>query len=155
MKNNNSSSFGSLIPRGNSPYNIPNLFQDFFGDVLGQSNNLFTNTNNEFVPSLDVSETDASYKVVAELPGMEEKDFEVTMEDNLLRIKGEKKAEKETKEERYHRFESSYGSFERILRLPEAINSDAYKAQFKNGVLTLEIPKDKAASRVKKLKISS
>jgi HSP20 family protein len=152
MKNNNLGFSRSLSPRSHFPYSIQNLFQDFFGD---SESNDYLKAESEFVPRLNVSETDLAYKVMVELPGMEEKDFDVTIEDNLLRIKGEKKAETENKDEHYHRFESSYGSFERILRLPEAIDSEASKASFKNGILTLEIPKDKEISRVKKLKISS
>lgn len=154
MKNNSLGFARSPNPRNHFPYSIQNLFQDFFGEV-SEPNNFLANANNEFVPRLNVSETELVYKVTAELPGMEEKDFDVTIEDNLLRIKGERKAESESKDEHFHRFESSYGSFERILRLPEAIDSDASKASFKNGILTLEIPKDKEASRVKKLKINS
>lgn len=142
-----------LTPRSEYRSNLPSIFQDFFrefGDGMDRSL-----TAKEFIPSLNVSETDTSYKVSVELPGLEEKDFDVTIEDNILRIKGEKKAETESNDAHFHRYESSYGSFERVLRLPEAIDSDASKASFKNGVLTLEIPKNKEASKVKKLKISS
>lgn len=149
MKLNN-----SLSPRGEFRAGLPSLFQDFFRE-FGDTWERPLATRNEFVPSINVSETENSYKVLAELPGMEEQDFDVTIEDNILRIKGEKKAEFENKDEHYHRYESSYGSFERVLRLPEAIDSDASKATFKNGVLTLEIPKNKEASKVKKLKITS
>jgi HSP20 family protein len=133
--------------------NLQSLAEHFFG------RDLFTDDSwsgqSEFVPKMNISETDSTYKVVAELPGVEEKDVDVTIEDNILRIKGEKKAENENKDEHYYRFESSYGSFERVLRLPDAINSDACKANFKNGILSLEIPKNKEASKVKKLKIAA
>ncbi|MES2767562.1 MAG: Hsp20/alpha crystallin family protein [Bdellovibrionota bacterium] len=151
MRNNN-----SLISRNYYGSGIPSLFQDFFRDLGdGWDKSLTPSLTTDFVPSLNISETETAYKVVAELPGMEEKDFDVTIEDNILRIKGEKKAESENKDEHYHRYEASYGSFERVLRLPEAIDSDASKASFKNGVLTLEIPKNKEVSKVKKLKIAS
>lgn len=152
MKNNNFGFGRSLTPRNQFPFT--NLFQDFFGEIEPSRNGLWSNVT-EFNPRINVSETELAYKVTAELPGLEEKDFDVTIEENLLRIKGEKKAESESKDEHYHRYESSYGSFERMLRLPEAIDSEAAKASFKNGVLTLEIPKNKEASRVKKLKITS
>lgn len=129
---------------------LQNLFQDFFD--FEESAGSFTQ---EFVPSLNVSENDKAYTISAELPGMEEKDFEVTIEDNILRLKGEKKFESENREDHYHRYESRYGSFERALRLPDAIDSDQCKASFKNGVLTLTIPKTEAGSRVKKLKITN
>jgi HSP20 family protein len=137
--------------------NIQSLFHDFFrdfGDSFGELSRSSFATG-EFVPKLNVSETEDAYKVIAELPGLEEKDFDVTVEDNILRLKGEKKLEKEDKGEHYHRYESSYGSFERVLRLPDAIDTDASEAKFKNGVLTLIIPKDKKASKVKRLKITS
>lgn len=153
MRNSN------LIPRNQFGSNIQSLAdyilgRDFFSETFDKS--LWsTNTSGEFVPKLNISETDSNYKVVAELPGLEEKDFEVTVEDNILRIKGEKKFETQNNDEHYHRYESSYGSFERVLRLPEAVDSDQSQASFKNGVLTLTIPKDKKSSKVKKLQISS
>ncbi len=143
-----------LTPRNEYRSSLPSLFQDFFRD-FGDGMDRPLISRADFVPSLNVSETETSYKVLAELPGLEEKDFDVTIEDNILRIKGEKKSEIENSDAHFHRYESSYGSFERVLRLPEAIDSDATKASFKNGVLTLEIPKNKEASKVKKLKISS
>lgn len=133
---------------------MQSFFNDFFRDFGDVWDRPLT-TKTEFVPRLNVSETETEYKVTAELPGLEEKDFDVTIEDNILRLKGEKKFESESKEEHFHRYESSYGSFERVLRLPEAIDADASKASFKNGVLTLSIPKDKQASKVKKLQINS
>ncbi len=140
----------SLVPRRFGA-GLPSLFDEFFNDI----DRGFSLGASSFVPSLNVSETDSAYKVTAELPGLDEKDFEVTIEDNILRLKGEKKHESEDKEDHYHRYESSYGSFERVLRLPNAIDSDACKAKFKNGVLTLTIPKTEAGLRVKKLKISN
>lgn len=152
MRNGNTR--GLMDPR-TSFSGMQSFFNDFFRDFGDWDRSLGTKLNTEFVPSLNVSETENEYKVTAELPGLEEKDFDVTIEDNILRLKGEKKMESENKEEHYHRYESSYGSFERVLRLPEAINADASKAAFKNGVLTLSIPKDKQASKVKKLQINS
>jgi HSP20 family protein len=149
MKNTNT----SLTPRSQLGSNLQSLAEHFFGRDLFNDDSWAG--NQEFVPKMNISETDSSYKVVAELPGVDEKDVEVTIEDNILRIKGERKAENEDKDEHYYRYESSYGNFERVLRLPDAINSDACKVNFKNGVLNLEIPKNKQASKVKKLKIAS
>ncbi len=150
MRNGN-----SLISR-NQLGNMQSLFQDFFRDFNADPwSELRRSATGEFVPRLNVSESEDAYKVTAELPGLDEKDFDVTLEDNVLRIKGEKKHESESKEEHYHRYEASYGSFERALSLPDAIDADACEAKFKNGVLTLNIPKDKKASKVKKLQITS
>jgi HSP20 family protein len=92
-------------------------------------------------PSIDVSETDSEIKVEAELPGVDQKDVEVIVADNLLTIKGEKKAEKEEKKKDYHLIERSYGGFARSITLPFVAEPDKAKASFKNGVLTVTLPK--------------
>lgn len=94
-------------------------------------------------PRLDVSETDNGLEIVADLPGMEKKDISVTLEENLLTIKGEKKVEKERKDKHYHTLERRSGSFYRALRLPVEVEKDKIEASFKDGVLTLSLPKSK------------
>lgn len=89
----------------------------------------------------DVSETDKEIEVVAELPGVEEKDIDVSLADDRLTIKGEKKSESEKKEKGYQLIERSYGSFERSMRLPCEVESDKVRAEFKNGVLKVTLPK--------------
>lgn len=96
-------------------------------------------------PRLDVSETDKAIEVVADLPGMDKKDINVSLDGDLLTIKGEKKEEKETKDKHYHTIERRSGSFYRALRLPVAVENDKIEAVFKDGVLTLTIPKAKEA----------
>lgn len=104
-------------------------------------------------PRLDVSEADGAYTVTAELPGMEEKDVEVAISGDLLTIKGEKRSQK--KDEKKHIEEITYGSFERSLSVPDDVDRDKVKAAFKNGVLTLTLPKlPAAASATKKIPIS-
>jgi HSP20 family protein len=127
---------------------IDDLFSSFGGMVAEP----FKGTTLErFEPSIDVSETDKELKVTAELPGLTEKDVEVTLVDNVLTIKGEKKQESEQKEEKegrvYHRVERSYGSFQRALRLPYDIEPDKVAAEVKSGVLTVVVPKPQAAQR--------
>jgi HSP20 family protein len=95
----------------------------------------------------DVAETDNEVKVTAELPGVDEKDVEVTLSDDLLTIKGEKKREQEKKEESYHMVERSYGSFARSLRLPFAVDQSKVEARFRNGVLTVTLPKPPEAQK--------
>jgi HSP20 family protein len=93
------------------------------------------------------SEDDKAYHVTAELPGMSEKDVEVTFADNTLTISGEKKEEKEVKEENYHRRERSFGSFRRSFTLPAEVDEEKISASFKDGVMTIELPKSKTAQK--------
>jgi HSP20 family protein len=99
----------------------------------------------EWAPSMDISETKDSLVAKVEVPGMEEKDIQVSLQENLLTIKGEKKHEKEEKDEHYHRVERSYGVFTRSLRLPVAVDGSKVTATFKNGLLTVTLPKTPAA----------
>ena len=94
-----------------------------------------------FEPRVNVVETEKEFKVTAELPGMEEKDVQITMDPDTLTIQGEKKEEKEEKEGDYHRIERSYGSFQRVFRLPETTEADSAKARFHKGVLTVTLAK--------------
>ncbi len=92
-------------------------------------------------PRIDISEKDDQIVVCAELPGLEEKDVDVTLTDNVLTIKGEKKLEKEEKERGYTYTERTYGSFERRIPIDAEVLSDKVSAAFKNGVLTVTLPK--------------
>jgi len=98
-------------------------------------------TMGDWVPTVDLSETKEAFVVKAEVPGMEPGDIHVSLQENLLTIKGEKKQEKEEKDERYHRIERSYGSFTRTVRLPVAVDGSKVEAKFKNGLLTVMLPK--------------
>jgi HSP20 family protein len=106
----------------------------------------------EWAPSLDVSETKNNIVVKAEVPGMDAKDIDISLAGNLLTIKGEKKQEKEEKDENYHRVERSYGAFTRVVRLPQEVQSNKIKADYKNGVLKITLPKSEEAKR-KEIKI--
>jgi HSP20 family protein len=92
-------------------------------------------------PSIDVSETDSEIKIEAELPGVDQEDVEIVVADNLLTIKGEKKTEKEEKKKDYRLVERSYGGFARSITLPFAAEPDKANATFRNGVLTITLPK--------------
>lgn len=99
-------------------------------------------------PAVDVSEDGKEVTVKAELPGLEAKDVELTLESGVLTIRGEKKFEGEEKKENYHRIERSYGSFVRAVPLPREVKSDKVKARFDRGVLTVTMPKaEKAETR--------
>jgi HSP20 family protein len=97
------------------------------------------------MPTVDVKESEKEFIIKAELPGVEEKDVEVTVTDNVVTIKGEKKEEKEDKGKNYYYMERSYGSFNRVIPLTEEIESDKAEASFKNGVLNITIPKSQTA----------
>ena len=108
----------------------------------------------ELLPNLDVTETDKQIEITAELPGLEEKDVQVNLADNVLTIRGEKKAEKEEKDKTYRLVERSYGSFVRSLELPEGVNADAIKASIDKGVLKVTVPKP-APAQVKKIDVKA
>jgi HSP20 family protein len=104
-------------------------------------------------PSLEVSESDKDVTVTAELPGLEEKDVEVLLAEGMLTIRGEKKSETEDKERRFS--ERTYGRFERRVALPAEVDEDKVQASFKNGVLTVAMPKSaKAQERVKRIPLN-
>lgn len=105
-------------------------------------------------PSIDVRENEKEIVVEAELPGMEEKDVQLSFRDGVLSIKGEKKSEREEKSDDYHLTERSYGSFERSFRLPDTVEADKATASFDKGVLKVMLPKStEAISREKKIPI--
>jgi HSP20 family protein len=106
----------------------------------------------EWLPSLDVSETKNDLVVKAELPGMDPKDIEISLNNGLLTIKGEKKQEKEEKDENYHVIERSYGSFTRSVRLPREGQSGKISASYKSAVLRVTLPKSEEAKK-KEIKI--
>jgi len=99
----------------------------------------------EWAPALDVSETRDAVMVKAEVPGMESTDIHLSLQDQVLTLKGEKKLEQEEKEEHYYRAERTYGAFARAIRLPAPVDGSKVAATFKNGLLTVTLPKAAAA----------
>lgn len=99
----------------------------------------------EWTPNMDISETKDSLVAKVEVPGMDPKDIHISLQENLLTIKGEKKQEKEEKDEHYHRVERAYGVFTRSVRLPVAADASKVTASFKNGLLTITLPKTPSA----------
>jgi HSP20 family protein len=106
----------------------------------------------EWYPSLDVAETKNDVVVKAEVPGMDPKDIDISLSDGILTIKGEKKQEREEKEEDYRLIERNYGSFARSVQLPKGVQSDKINASYKNGVLKVVLPKSEEAKK-KEIKI--
>ena len=135
------------------------LFDDFFQDFEGaQWPELWPRDRRgwEVSPKFDVSETNEEVCVTAELPGVDEKDVEVILDDNVLTVKGEKKEEREEKNRNSYMSERVYGQFQRTLPLPEGIDPDRVKAQFKKGVMTIHIPKkEEAVSNRKRIAVTA
>ncbi|MDB0569963.1 Hsp20/alpha crystallin family protein [Ralstonia solanacearum] len=107
-------------------------------------------------PAVDIAETDKSYEITAELPGLTEQDIEVKLANGGLTIKGEKQEEKEEKEKGYFLHERRFGAFERAFRLPDGVDVNKIEATFKNGVLTVTLPKTmEAQTEAKKIEVKS
>jgi len=110
-------------------------------EYFGPSRRALQPMEEAWMPAIDVSETGERITVKAEIPGMEAKDIDIAIVGDTLTIKGEKKTEREEKEENYHIVERSYGSFSRSMKLPAAVDADKVEATYKNGVLTVSCPK--------------
>ena len=105
-------------------------------------------------PAVDIFETEGEIIVKAELPGMERKDITLHLENNVLSLRGERKFEKETKDENYHRIERSYGAFSRSFSIPATVDEENIRAEYKDGVLNIVLPK-KEQARPKQIKITA
>jgi HSP20 family protein len=131
------------------------LFDDFWGGSWLTPYGASEREWSMFSPQVDVVETDTEVKVQAELPGLEEKDFEVSVSQDTLTIRGEKKQEQEEKGRNYYRAERSYGSFQRSIPLPRNVDADRVSAEFTKGVLTISLPKVAAPKDRKKVVVKS
>ncbi len=139
---------------------MDDLFEDFFegfeemfsaGPLMRREAKWLTGS-----PGFEVSESDDEFRVKAELPGMDEKDIEVSLEGHTLTIRGEKRREHEEKRRDYHVSEMSYGQFCRTFDLPEGVDREKAKAQFKKGVLTLTLPKtEQVKAQRKRIEVSA
>ena len=127
------------------------LFDLFFEDLTLPD---FWTAEKSWMPAFDVSETDNEIVVKAELPGMNVEDIDIALTDGLLTIKGERKMEKEDKEENYHRIERQFGSFSRSLDLGTKVRADGIEAGYKDGILTVTLPKVEE-SKPKKIEVKS
>jgi len=106
-----------------------------------------------WAPAVDIYETENELVIKADLPEMNEKDLDVRVENNMLTLRGERKFEEKVKEDNYLRIERTYGSFSRSFSLPNTVNTEAIKAEYKNGVLRVELPK-RAESKPKQVKVN-
>jgi len=123
---------------------INRMFDSFFRTGRHEDADLVAST---WSPAVDIVEQDDDYIVKVELPGVSKDDVKITMEDNVLTIRGEKSQEKETKKGSHHRMERSYGSFQRAFTLPTTVKSDKIEASFKDGILNVKLPKAEEAKR--------
>jgi HSP20 family protein len=124
------------------------LFQEQFAN-MGSEESLAVGS---FVPAVDVYEDEHAIQLKFEVPGLDLKDIDIRLENNVLTVKGERKIEKETKEENYRRVERRYGTFTRSFTLPNTVSSENVQAGYDKGVLTIALPK-KEAAKPKQIKI--
>jgi HSP20 family protein len=150
-------SFGDFRAEMDSLHrSIDRLFADAWGGTFAPSLLSETWTTGKIAPRLDVVDDDKAFRVTVELPGMTDKDVAVTVDDRTLTIRGEKKEEKEKKEKDVFRRERAYGSFRRTIELPGDVDAAKIEATFKDGVLTIDLPKTKEAQeRVKQIPVKA
>ena len=145
----------ALLPafRTNRLFNLPEL--SFFDSVLDDVAVPHRYTEDaQWLPRTDISENETAFVVRAEVPGIDKKDIDITFSEGLLTIKGEKKVENEEKNENYHRRESSYGSFTRSFQLSSEIENEGIEANYRDGVLRINLPKAEAVEP-KKIEVKS
>ena len=121
-------------------HNLFNYDADLI-DNFFRANRINERTGSKWAPPVDIEENDNEYKFFVELPGLEKDDVKISLKDDILSIKGEKKFEKKEENKNYHCYERRYGKFERSFRLNADVIIDKIDATFKNGVLTVDLPK--------------
>lgn len=131
---------------------VNRLFEQAFGETYAGSESEEVSSRS-WTPAVDIAETEDALTLYAELPGLSKENVEITLEDNVLTIKGERKFEREETKENYHRIERAYGTFHRSFHLPSNVRSDQVEASFKEGVLRVDIPKQEEA-KPRKIAIS-
>ena len=159
MALNNFKNKGNIVRRGEGQHplgplhrQMDRLFDDFFGGFEFSPMRHFTGLEQKFVPSIEVKDGEKDITVTAELPGMDEKDIELSLERGVLTIKGQKKEQAEEKEKGYYYSERSFGSFSRSLTLPVEVDDSKAEAKFKKGILNIKLPKI-APEKAKKIEI--
>jgi len=134
---------------------VDRLFDEFGRGFGFPSPHWLTEPSAEFFPRADVAEDGNQVQVTIELPGVDEKDLHVSLSHDVLAIRGEKKEEREQKGKNYYRMERSYGSFERSIPLPTGVDEDKIDATFKQGVLTITLPKVAGKKESKKITVKA
>jgi len=154
---------GGLTPFGRDPFSsfrheMDRLFDDFFAPATGEGRNAAASGQAAALvrPNIDVDETDQAYRVSAELPGLTEKEVELNLRDNTLTISGEKRLEREEEKGGRRYAERSFGRFERTIPFPVEVDADRIDAVFRNGVLTVTLPKnEKAQDKTRRIEVRS
>ena len=126
----------STLPQLRDPFQ--SLFQHLFRDALPE---FYGQAEDRTAPRTNIAETATAYELSVELPGFEEKDIRVHMHDNVLTVTAERRQETESKDKRWHRVEHRYGTYSRSISLPNDTDQKAIDAHYKNGVLTITVPK--------------
>ena len=124
-----------------SPFSALRDLENQFGRLFGEWTRDFDVFDRVWSPTVDLRETDDAYTLEADLPGMKKDDIDVSVMDNVVTLKGERKHEAETKEKGYHRVERRHGSFERSFEIPGGFQGDKISANYENGVLKVTLPK--------------
>ncbi len=135
----------STIVKRNNPLNwVDDAIQNFF-TPSGSAHRFFEDFERTAYPVMDLLEKNNEIVLTAEIPGMDKKDIDISVHDNILTIRGEKKHEKKEEKENYLWMERSYGVFTRSIRLPDHVDTKKVEASYKNGLLTLVMPKTEDA----------
>lgn len=116
------------------------LIDEFFSDAV-------RHRTDSFVPSMDVSETETQFEIDVYLPGLRKDDLSIELENGLLTVSGERKMEREEAGRKFHKVENAYGTFRRSLQLPDHIDHDSVKAEFKDGILRIAVNKSEEKVR--------
>lgn len=135
---------------------LKNDFDNLFGLLMSDEANLLAKLTDygDFLPKVNIMETDKEYQIHFEVPGVEKKDLEVTLNQNILIVKGEKKSEVSKDESHFHCMESHYGTYYREIKLPSNIDEKSLKANFKNGILVVSINKTEGPKSKRTIPIS-
>ena len=140
------------------PFRDLNMLQDRMNRLFDDAGSTWRTdepaATTSWSPSVDIFETEGEIVVKAELPGMDRKDIQLNLENNVLSLRGERKFQKETKDDNYHRIERSYGVFSRAFSIPATVDEERIRADYKDGVLKIVLPK-KDQAKPKQIKIAS
>lgn len=132
------------------------LFNDAWSGDYGLSISEGTNGDTAFLmPRMELREGDKEVRIIAELPGVTEKDIDVSLDDDVLTIRGEKRTERREEHENTHFTERAFGTFQRSMRLPYRVEPNQVKASFANGILTVTVPKNKTQEKARKIPVQS
>jgi len=135
--------------RNFSTRSFNSILDKFFHDAFEANGN-----GSGFIPAVDISETDKSFELEVAVPGLRKEDFNISYDDGLLTISGERKFEAESKEVNYHTRETRYGSFSRSFQLPDSVNNSKIAANYQDGILKISLPKDEKKELKKTIKVN-